>query len=67
MIGALIQRLDYLFNLCQNIDDYTIKKSLYEWAFGAVRYHIILFPDDSTKAENLWNDYQVLFISRLWQ
>lgn len=61
MTKNLIERLDYCLRACKRMRDRVGRKCFYDQAFGAVQYHIILFPSDMAEVEGLWNDYRVRF------
>lgn len=61
MMKILIDQLDYCVRACERMNERVARKCFYDQAFGAVQYHIILFPGDTAEVESLWNDYRVRF------
>lgn len=61
MLRFLIEQIDYLLGLCKKANNLTARKCFYDQAFGALQYHVTLFPSDFDEAESLWNDYRVQF------
>jgi hypothetical protein len=61
MLRFLIKQIDYLLGLCKKANNLIARKCFYDQAFGALQYHVALFPGDHAEAESLWNDYRVQF------
>lgn len=53
---ALINYLDYQMRMTKATENLTYRKTFYEQAFGAVQYHLFLYPNDQEKIELLWGE-----------
>jgi hypothetical protein len=67
MLNTLINTLDYCLNGCKNANDQCLREIYFCQAFGAVQYHIFMFPNDEKKVENLWDVYKPQFEAEIYK
>lgn len=61
MLNTLINALNYYLKACRNAQDKRTQRTFCDQAFGAAQYHILMFPNDQKKVENLWDVYKPQF------
>lgn len=61
MITMLATCLDYYLRACEYAKDRQTRKTLYDQAFGACQYHLMLSHDDQKKVEQMWDNYRPKF------
>ena len=61
MVNTLISALNYYLKICRNAQDKRTQVTYYERAFGAAQYHILMFPNDRKRVEDLWDVYKPQF------
>lgn len=53
--------LNYYLRACRNAQDTKTSKTFFDQAFGAVQYHLFVFPYTEKEVESLWNEYKAQF------
>ena len=61
MLNTLINALNYYLKACRNAQDKRTQRTFCDQAFGAAKYHILIFPNDQKKVEDLWDVYKPQF------
>ena len=61
MLNTLINALNYYLKACRNAQDKRTQRTFCDQAFGAAQYHILMFPNDQKKVEDLWDVYKPQF------
>ena len=61
MLNTLINALNYYLKACRNAQDKRTQRTFCDQAFGAAQYHILMFPNDQKKVEDLWGVYKPQF------
>lgn len=61
MITMLANCLDIYLRACELAEDRQTRRTLYDHAFGACEYHILIFHDDQEKVEQMWDIYRPKF------
>ena len=61
MVNTLINALNYYLKACRNAQDKRIQRTFCDQAFGAAQYHILMFPNDQKRVEDLWDVYKPQF------
>lgn len=61
MLNTLINALNYYLKACRNAQDKRTQRTFCDQAFGAAQYHILMFPNDQKRVENLWDVYKPQF------
>lgn len=61
MLNTLINALNYYLKACRNTQDKRTQRTFCDQAFGAAQYHILMFPNDQKRVENLWDVYKPQF------
>ena len=61
MLNALIDALEGQLLACRCAKTKEERRLVAERAFGAVQYHIFLYPSAQDKAGNLWEAYRLRF------
>lgn len=61
MLNTLINALNYYIKACRNAQDKRTQRTFCDQAFGAAQYHILMFPNDQKKVEDLWDVYKPQF------
>lgn len=61
MLNTLIDALEGQLLACRCAKSKEERRLIAERAFGAVQYHIYLYPSTQDKAGNLWEAYKLQF------
>ena len=61
MLNTLINALNYYLKACRNAQDKRTQRTFCYQAFGAAQYHILMFPNDQKRVEDLWDVYKPQF------
>lgn len=61
MINTLIDALEGQLLACRCAKGKEERRLIAERAFGAVQYHIVLYPSSQGKAGSLWEAYRLRF------
>lgn len=61
MLNTLINALNYYLKACRNAQDKRTQRTFCDQAFGAAQYHILMFPNDQKRVEDLWDVYKPQF------
>lgn len=61
MLNTLINALNYYLKACRNAQDKRTQRTFCDQAFGAAQYHILMFPNDQKRVEDLWDAYKPQF------
>lgn len=61
MLTTLATALNYYLKACRNTQDKRTQRTFCDQAFGAAQYHILMFPNDQKRVEDLWDVYKPQF------
>lgn len=61
MLNTLINALNYYLKACRNAQDKRTQRTFCDQAFGSAQYHILMFPNDQKRVEDLWDVYKPQF------
>lgn len=67
MLNTLINALNYYIKACERATDPRTKRTFCDQAFGAAQYHILMFPNDQKRVEDLWDNYRSKFEALIYQ
>lgn len=60
-LNTLRQEMEYYLMLCRQATNKLDQRIMSERAFGAIQHHFMLFPQEQSKAEQLWDTYKPKF------